>query len=297
MKEKLQRLKIYLIPAFFGIILISIINYFLFVGFFKNKDQSYSKLPEVTLPTIGPNGELILSQEASISGQTNKSLTVTKLGVVSANLSAIYDKEKLTGVRIIGEVANMGDKHVDSVDPVVRFYNNKQALIAQKIAKFSSGFDFKEVPPREKVFYDVTVDNPPSSERLDIIFNVVSSTDSAKFLTLKIASRSMEMKTTEVQSEEASGSAQKVEYYTVSGKVVNTFNNLLSDITVYAWGKDITGRVFVFGRTDFKNDLLSPSDQVDFKIMMLPVQANLKLDSYEISAWGKEYHLLTSPTN
>ncbi len=296
MKDKLQKLKIYLIPAFFGIVLLSLLGGYIFINFNRKKEVSSTRLPEVVLPMIGPNGELVLSQ-ASISGQKNKSLVSPRLGVVSANLAAIFDKEKMTGVRIIGEATNIGDSYIDSVDPLVRFYDAKQNMIAQKIAKFSTGFDFKEVPPREKVLYDVTVDSPPPSERIEIVFNVVSSTDSAKFLPLKIASRSMEMKFAEVQSEEASGSAQKVEYYTVSGKVVNIFNNLISDITVYAWGKDISGRVFVFGRADFKNDLLSPSDKVDFKIIMLPIQANQKLESYEVSAWGKEYHLLTSPPN
>lgn len=296
MKDKLQRVKIYLIPTFFGAIFVLIISYLVFINFRKEKLGAPTKLPEVTLPTIGPGGDLILTQ-ASVSGKTGKSIVPSKLGVVSANLAAIFDKEKMTGVRILGEVVNLGEDYIDSVDPVVRFYDTNQVMISQKIARFSQGFDFKEVSPKDKVVYDVTINNPPTSDRLEIVFNVVSSTDSAKFLSLKIASRSMELKTTEVQSQESSGSAQNIDYYTVSGKVVNTYENLLSDITIYAWGKDISGKVFVFGRADFKNDLLNPSDKVDFKIIMLPIQANQKLESYEIFAWGKEYHLLTSSPN
>lgn len=239
----------------------------------------------------------MVSNTSSVSGQLNKGrLSLPRVAVLSANLSAVYDKTQMTGIRILGELSNVGDGFVDSVDPVVRFYNSSGTLVSQKIAQFTSGFDFKEAAPGDRVLYDVTVPSPPTSDRLEIVFNVVSSTASANFLPLKIASRSMELKTADVQSQEASGSAQKVEYYTVSGKVVNTYNELVSDIVIYAWGKDTAGRVFTFGRADFKNDLLSPSDNVDFKIIMLPIQGGQKFDSYEIAAWGKGYKLLTSPS-
>lgn len=295
MKERLQRLKVYAIPAMFGILAFVLFTFSLLPKINKNEIQIPTKLPRVTLPVIGDNGELVLSSTSS--GQLEKPLSSAKIGVLSANLAAIYDKEKMTGVRILGEMINFGDLHIDAVDPVVRFFNKKGSMISQKIAKFSTNYDFYEVPPKDKIFYDITVDSPPISDRLEIVFNVVSSTGSAKFLPLKIASRSMELKSADVQAKDSSSSAQQIEYYTVTGKIVNTFSNLISDITVYAWGKDVAGRVFASGRADFKNDLISPSGQVEFKIVMLPIQQNQKLESYEVAAWGKEYKLLTSPGN
>lgn len=297
-QDRLRQIKVFLLPGIFGLIFLAVVIYIL-ISFFPGKLAiSTSKLPEVVLSTIGANGELEVSNDGTNSGQLSKAgLSPSRIAVVSANLAAVYDNNQvMTGIRILGELANIGDGFVESVDPVVRFYNTSGTLVSQKIAQFTAGFDFKEAAPGDKVLYDVTVPSPPTSDRLEIVFNIVSSTASANFLPLKIASRSMELKTADVQSQEASDSAQKVEYYTVSGKVVNTYDQLISDIVIYAWGKNISGRVFTFGRADFKNDLLSPSDKVDFKIIMLPIQGGQKFESYEIAAWGKGYKLLTSPS-
>lgn len=295
---KLQPFKAYIVPVTFGLTFLAIAVYILFSFFSKKPVSNSAKLPEVVLSTIGPNGELVA--DATISAQTDRTkLSAPRIVVNSANLVAIYDKNQMTGIRILGELSNIGGGFVNKIDPVVRFYNQKGTLIAQKIAQLTEGFDFKEVAPDSKLPYDVTVLQPPTSDRLEIVFNTVSSTNSADLLTLKIASRSMEIKTATVSDNEsasASGSRQ-VEYYTVSGKVVNTFSELVSDIVVYAWAKDSAGKVFSFGRADFKNDLLNPSDKVDFKIILLPIKSDEKLDFYEIAAWGKAYKLLTSPTN
>lgn len=314
MQDRLRQIKVFLLPGIFGLVFLAVVVYIL-ISFFPGKSAiSTSKLPEVVLSTIGANGELEVSNSGTNSGQLSKSgLLPSRIAVVSANLAAVYDNNQvMTGIRILGELANIGDGFVESVDPVVRFYNTSGTLVSQKIAQFTSGFDFKEAAPGDKVLYDVTVPSPPTSDRLEIVFNIVSSTASANFLPLKIASRSMEMKFANVSANsqtdssaspgaEASVSATtapspQVQYYTVSGKVVNTYNQLVSDIVIYAWGKDAAGKVFSFGRADFKNDLLSPSDQVDFKIILLPFKYDQKMESYEIAAWGKGYKLLTSPS-
>jgi len=293
----LQRIKIFVIPAIFGVIFV--IFTFVLLSKFVNKEIPLNqsvKLPDVTLPMIDIDGQLRVPT-GTFSAQKGIMNSIPKLVVISASLVGVYDKDKMTGVRILGEIINLGGGFVESVDPIIRFYDAKGKLIAQKIGKFTSGFDFKEIPSQEKTVYDVTIDSPPPSDRLEIVFNVSSSSHSASLLPLKIASKSMELKTTNVTSEASDSAAQKVDYYTISGKVVNTFSNLISDIVIYAWGRDVSGRVFAFGRADFKNDLLSPSDKVDFKIIMLPIRTDQKIDSYEIAAWGKEYKLLTSSPN
>jgi hypothetical protein len=87
------------------------------------------------------------------------------------------------------------------------------------------------------------------------------------------------------------GEMSEIEYYTVSGSVVNSLSDPVSDVSVYVWVKDASGQVFSFGRQDFKGDLISPKKAVDFKINLLPFKDGEKMDKYEIRAWGRRYTL------
>lgn len=252
----------------------------------------------VAIPTI-INGELVLPKLATGSAVTSLG-GGGRLGIVSANLIGITDQQtqKVTGIRILGEMNNLGDKIVNGISPVVHFINRDGKTIGQKIGRLSSGWEFFGVAPNEKTLYDVTIDNPPEADKLEIILNVSSATDSALFENLKIASRSVEVKTATYQGSgsgaqgtESAGAGEKVQYYSVSGSVINTLSDPVSDITIYSWARDKEGKVFTFNRQNFKNDLLVVGDKVDFRILLLPLKTSEKFDSYEVAAWGKRYRL------
>lgn len=265
----------------------------------KTADNS-GQVADVSVPSI-INGNLVLPKVVTgggltIQGESNLGKQV-KLGVVSASLVPIFDpsaisgQARLSGLRVLGEVSNMGTQAVTGISPVIRFLDTDGAVMASKIARYSSGWDFFGVLPNEKTYYDVTVDNPPQAEKLEIILNAASASDSALFDELKIASRSMEIKTANYQGEASEAGAQKVEYYSVSGQVVNTMPDPVSDIAIYTWVKDGEGRVYAFARQDFKNDLLASGEKIDFKLTLLPLKTGETYDSYELAAWGKRYRL------
>lgn len=266
-----------------------VVMVFLGATSFYKTFSKIKKTADVVLPTI-INGELILPKLSDPSKQgLEKVINEGRLNVVSANLVGVFDQNgSLTGIRILGEIENFGDRFVNEISPVVRFLDDKGNALGQKIAHASTNFNFKSVEPRGVNLYDVTVDSPPQSEKMEIFFNTVSSSDSAIFETLKIASRSMEIKTATTG---ASESAQTVEYYLVKGAVVNPLDLPVTEIVVYAWTKNEEGKVFGFGKTEFKNDLLPSGEKIDFQIIVLPVQNNQKISTYEISAWGKRYKL------
>lgn len=275
-----------------------------------------AKTPDVALPTIY-KGELLLPKVTDGGANNNVSKTndEARLGVISANLAAIFDKNnKLTGIRVVGEMENHSDKLITGVSPVVQFYATNGTLIGQKVARPSDNFDFKTILAKDKSLYDVTVDNPPQSDKLEIIFNTTASTDSAVYKPLLISNRNIETKTANVSAQAdqgnqeitdhnnstASGQAtpaaqpvptQRVDYYIVSGQINNPLANPMTDITIYAWAKDDQNKVFALGRTDFKNDLLNPGDKIDFKVILLPIRSNQDYSDYEIAAWGREYKL------
>lgn len=275
-----------LLIIFIIIVLLGTGGFFFKKNFFK-KTPPAEKLPEVSFPTI-INGELILPKVTTGSGDLSRAVLPTRLAVLSANLAAVTDKDgKTTGIRVVGEVGDLGDKFINGANAIVRFYPASGSAI-QKIAQPSANFDFLTVYPQDKALFDFTVEAPPASERLEVVFDVTSASTSASFNELKIASRSMEMKT----ASGSAGSGQLIQYYLASGRVVNTFSNPISDIIIYGWAKNVEGRVFALGRTDFKNDLLNPGDGIDFKILMVPFQADQKFLNYELSAYGKEYNFL-----
>jgi len=295
--------------------------------FFSKKSAPAKSTPpeNVVLPTIY-NGQLVLPSTVTSSADNNLSRNefTGRLAVGSANLAAVFDKDgKLTGIRILGEITNVSDLYATKVSPVVRFYDAQNKIVGQKIGRLTSGFDFFELASHNRSVYDVTVDNPPASDKLEILFNITQSSPSASFAPLKIGNRNLETKTATINSQEsqegqgvsgnqenqgtesgeASSSAtatssaapvpagEKVAYYVVSGQVVNSLENPVTDITVYAWAKNDEDKVFALGRTDFKNDLLKPGETVSFKVLLVPIKSDQTLITYEIAAWGKEYQL------
>jgi hypothetical protein len=279
------RLRIYLVV---GLVLFVVFVVFVFIMTRRSEQNKVPKITDVSLPTI-VNGELILPLNAKNGGNNlAKTISDGKLAVNSANLVAIFDQNKLSGIRIVGEVTNIGDRYASDMSPIVRFFDVDGRSVGQKIAHNSVNYVFHDLGANEKSLYDVTVDSPPQSDKVEIFFNVASSTDSAIFEPLKIASRSLETKNTTMG---ASDSAQAVDYYIATGKIVNPFETAISDIAVYAWVKNETDKVFAVGHTEYKNDLVAPGQSVDFSIMVLPLQGNQTMSSYEISAWGREYRL------
>lgn len=275
------------------------------IWFFPSKSvsQKQSAPPEdVVLPTIY-EGQLYLPKTVAVSDESNFNKgALGRLMINSLNLAALTDKDgKFVGIRVLGEVTNTGNAHVVKVSPVARFYDDQGKLVGQKIAQMSAGFDFPELGASQRSVYDISISNPPVAEKLEIIFNVAQSSFSAQFAPLKITNRQLEEKTTSFnntrslaatdssQAAEVPSSLEEITYYIVSGQVVNSLENPVTDITVYAWGKNEENRVFTIGRVDFKNDLLKPGEKIDFKVLLAPIKANQTLINYEIAAWGREY--------
>lgn len=284
MRNLLNRFKLY---AALGLVIF--VSLGLLVYFFSHKTApaKSEKITDVSLPTIY-NGELILPKvSGALDNNVSRAAFAGKLSVISANLAAIFENNQLTGIRIVGETGNVGDKDVTGVSPLVRFYDKDGKLAGQKVARPSKDFDFKTISARDKALYDVTVDSPSASDRVEIVLNATSSTDSAIYKSLLISNRNLETKTTST----ATPAGQKVEYYVASGQVVNPLENPVTDITIYAWSKDEANRVFALGRQDFKNDLINPGEKIEFKVMLLPIRSDQTYSTYEISAWGKEYRL------
>lgn len=262
----------------------------------QNKNTKTKAVTDVLLPTI-IDGELVLPKiDLSLKRTATESgantLLDNQIMVISANLVGTYSQApsaseggQLTGIRIMGEMFNPGKIRITSFLPVVRFLDNGGNLKTQKIAHYSDGFEFYGLDGQTKGVYDVTVDGPPTADRIEI---VLKPQDGDKALrppvALKVASRSAEIKS-------ISMNGQPIDYYSIMGEVINMTDSDVADILVNAYVKDKEGKVFGVNKELFKSDLIRPGETIPFKVMVLPIQSNAIYSDFVVEVWGREYKL------
>ncbi len=256
------------------------------IDLFQNK-KTVPETINVTIPTI-IDGELVLPKVATPAPTVAPK---SGLGVVSANIIGIFSEEKLSGIRIVGETLAYGEKTVEQFSSVVKFLDKDGKTLAQKIAHLTSGFEFFGLRSGEKTYYDVTVDNPPTADRLEVTLNPIYAEKELELSNLKVASSSVETKFADYSSGASGSASQKVAYYLVSGAIENSLSDPVVDVTIYSWAKDKDGKVFTFARQDFKNDLLPAGEKIDFKLILLPMKIDAKFASFETAVWGKRYKI------
>lgn len=253
-----------------------------------------AKARDLPLPTI-INGELVLPTDKNNLEAANSTLPkegMIYLGVISANVLGIPSKDssKLDGLRIFGEIKNNSQVAVSSLDAVVRFIGEEDKRLGQKVGKLSEGYIFPGMSAGEKTLYDITVDEPIESAKIEIVISAVPGITESGYKALKIGERNFETKFTQ-ENQNASESGDQVEYYMLSGKVVNVLDTHVTDIYLRGWARDGEGKVFALGRQQFKNDLLPSGESLPFRFMVLPARLGDKYETYEVEAWGKEFKL------
>ena len=193
-------------------------------------------------------------------------------------------KLELVGVRILGEYQNVGNMTAHDVRPIIRFYDKTDRLLATKRAEPTSPFRFLPLEPNEISLYDVSVPSPPDSQKFQIELKPVppsketaSSTLSPKYLKLKEKSLEDAVATTETGT---------VNYHKFNGTMVNTSQNTLTNILVYAWLKNKDNKVFANGVKEFSHDLLAPNQELEVLMSILPTQLS-EVESYEVKLWGE----------
>ncbi|MDO8514944.1 MAG: hypothetical protein Q7S14_00450 [bacterium] len=253
----------------------------------KNKD--------VSLPSI-IGGELVLPKvDLTLNhSQTAQSVLLdNQILVVSATLVGVYSQQQsasesgqLTGIRVLGEMANPGKNRINNFLAVVKFFDNEGNLKTQKIANFSANYGFYGLDPQGRGVYDVTVDAPPLSDRIEVVLKPQDGDKTAHAaVNLKVASRSAEIQSVTAQN------GQTVDVYVIKGEVVNTTDTGVADIIVNAYVKDTDGRVFGLNKESFKSDLIRPGETIPFKVMVLPVKTDSVYDDFVVDVWGREYKL------
>ena len=269
-----------------------------------------TKSKEVNVPTIVggelllPKVDLTLSNGSGLTG--GGALLEGQIWVLSANLVGIFKQEstapryrigtdsaqteaplpQLSGIRILGQMYNPGKKPVTNFLPIVRFLDNDNNLKTQKIAHYSQNFDFYALDPDDRGVYDITVDDPPLSDKIEVVLKPQEGDKSRRQpVLLRVASRSSEIQPVQMQNGET------VDTYLVTGEVVNITDTSVADILVNAYILDKERKVFGLASEDFKSDLIRPGETIPFKILVLPVKTDTQYDETLVEVWGREYKL------
>ncbi len=257
----------------------------------KSGKPGTSKNNNVSIPTI-IGGELVLPE---VDLKLNKQSQLTggdvlledQIWVMSANLVGIFKEQiasapaQLASLRVLGEMYNPGKGPITNYLPIIRFLDGENNLLTQKLGRYSSNYELYLLEPNTKGVYDITVDDPPLSDKIEVVLKPQEGDRTLRPpVALKVASRSSEIQTT-----------QGYDTYLVKGEIINTTAFPVADILVNAYVLDTENKVFGVARESFKSDLIRPGETIPFKILVLPVKTDSIYEETIVEVWGREYRL------
>lgn len=204
----------------------------------------------------------------------------------SSDVSRAETPMKIKSLRILGEIQNNGKQVIGDGTPIITFYDAGNQKIVDKVANFSDGYNFPELKPGEKYFYDVSLkDLPVGFQNLSIVFNPSSKSINNSLPIseiLKIESRDIEENVAT-----ASSGGQNYYYYRLKGKMVNTGGKSVKNAVAIAYAKDKDDRVFAWNKQAFPSDLFSKSEMADINILITPLK-NDRAENFEVYFFGEE---------
>ena len=210
---------------------------------------------------------------------------------------------RLAGLRILGEVKNIGQETVYSAKALVRFYGQSStsnleplsadrqdrtsnSLLATKVAQFNQGYQFLPLSPGEINVYDLIVASQPESNTVTVELRAEDSKSSAKSPELssdnflKITSKKLEPLTIKKGETELT-------YYQFSCQLVNKSDAEIVNPGLYVWLKNNQGKVIGLTGKIFETDLLTPDQELEVKLMIAPVNLD-EVFNFEVKTFGEK---------
>lgn len=276
------------------------------VGIWQKKENQDGS-PQGATPTVEPSPtpeatesatpEATESAKVEPSNEIKGSTLNAELGDEEATSAALPapDEEKpeltLAGVRIMGEIQNVGGSTVYEANAFVRFYDQNKNVLAIKVGEWSQGYKFLPLAPEVTGVYDVVVLNPPEFEtvtiemKVDIADKRLSLKDpkgSAFYDTesLKVKSKALEPTTTQQGN-------QQINYFTFNGTLVNKGKAEIVNPAIYVWLKNREGKVIGLAAKTLASDLLLPEQELSVSLFVIPVTTD-EMASFEVRTFGEQ---------
>jgi hypothetical protein len=197
---------------------------------------------------------------------------------------------RLAGLRILGEMENIGAETVRGATPVLRFYDADDQLITTKVAQWND--EFIPLDPGQKQVYDVLIPDPPKSETISIEMRSSpieegQTLDKVRPLEgLKIKENQLEPAEYE-RKDPKTKEKVKIKYYKFSGSLVNTADFEVVSPTVYVWIKNDKNEVIGVTKKVYSTDILAPGQELPVNLLIVPVAEEEEVFSHEVTALGE----------
>ncbi len=291
------------------VILLSLIAFGVAIGWF-GKDflqqkgiltPVTNKLEQILDPTLFPKmRELELAQfpggksiAVGIANEPENLNDKSKLQILSASAINIVEqiqkedqngsKEyRLVGVRLMGELKNIGSESIKAYTGAVTFFDKKDSLLVSKKAYPNPDSTFLPLLANETGAFDLIVRDPPKDmEKIEVRIKAAAPEQEVPWVSLKVKDKSLTSHT--VGSESA-----KLYYYQFSGTLLNQNQETVEGPTVLVWVKNSEGKVVAMQSQKYPDDLVSASK--DFPVSFL-IQANSLVTNpvFEVRTFAKKY--------
>ena len=167
-------------------------------------------------------------------------------------------------------------------------------LLATKVGQWNEGYKFLPLAPGEINVYDLVVREPPESETVTIEIRAGSAEENPSGLessTRRVGESAepapLKIKQKNLESAEVQQGQQKLAYYKFSGTLVNTGEQELINPGIYVWLKNDQNKVIGLSSKTFENDLLAPKQELEVKILIIPVSTDQVWED-KIKTYGKK---------
>lgn len=219
-------------------------------------------LGEITLPKVEPEKQTTTASES-------KALKLLNTNAVAVTLRDDQGN-KMAGLRILGEVQNISNQVVEKATIMVKFYGEKETLLATKTGTWNQGYKFLSLAPGEINVYDVLIAEPPASESISIGIKSDRTDKSNRSARLEIKGEKLEGAVSEK-------GGQQISYFKFTGTLVN--NNEFEVISpgVYVWIEDDKDKVIGSSYQTFSDKTLTKGQELDVALDLLPISPESKI--------------------
>lgn len=189
---------------------------------------------------------------------------------------------RMVGVRIMGEVKNVGAKTVRGFLPSVSFYDKGNKLLATKRGYANTSSPFLPLETDEVGGYDIIVRDPPAEmEKIEIRLKASQPQENILWQALKVKDKSL-------KSHKSSEGSGEVAYYQFVGTLLNDSKETVEAPTVLVWVKNSEGRVVAMQSHSYTDDLLSPKKDIQASFL---IRTNKLISNpvFEVRTFGRKY--------
>lgn len=199
-----------------------------------------------------------------------------------ASPQAKKQQYRVIGVRIMGEVKNIGSKTVRGILPSISFFDKSDKLLVTKKGFANPATPFLPLEAQQVGGYDIIVREPPKEmEKIEVRLKTNEPEEKIPWQALKVKDKTLTGHKSDTGSVE-------IAYYQFNGTLINDSQETVESPTVLVWVKNSEGRVVIMQSHSYSDDLLSPQKELPASFLIRTATL-IPNPVFEVRAFGKRY--------